>query len=194
MLRRMCVFCGSNLGRTEAFQAAAAHLGRYLAECRIGLVYGGAKVGLMGAVADAVLQAGGQAIGVIPRALAIKEVAHPGLTELHIVGSMHERKILMAELSDAFIALPGGYGTLDELFEVLTWTQLGMHHKPCGLLNTEGFFDPLIAYLNAAVGWGFLKPAHRGFLVESEHPEELVSQLATLEIPDMANWLRAEET
>jgi uncharacterized protein (TIGR00730 family) len=189
----MCVFCGSNLGRTEAFQAAAADLGRYLAECRVGLVYGGAKVGLMGAVADAALQAGGQVIGVIPQALAIKEVAHPGLTELHIVGSMHERKILMAELSDAFIALPGGYGTLDELFEVLTWTQLGLHCKPCGLLNIEGFFDPLIAYLDGAVGWGFLKPAHRGFLLESDHPAELVDQLANLEIPDMGKWLIREQ-
>ena len=140
-MKRLCVFAGSSAGTRREYQAAAVDLGRVLATRGIGLVYGGARVGLMGAVADAVLAGGGEVIGVIPRALVEKEVAHSGLTDLRIVTSMHERKALMADLSDAFIALPGGWGTLDEMFEILTWAQLGLHRKPCGLLNVQGYFD-----------------------------------------------------
>jgi hypothetical protein len=194
MLRRLCVFCGSNPGVNGVYSDAAEALGLYLARCGIGLVYGGASVGLMGALADAVLRGGGEVTGVIPRALAVREIAHKGIPDLRIVGSMHERKTLMAELADAFLAMPGGYGTLDELFEVLTWTQLGLHRKPCGLLNIEGFFDPLIAYLDGAVGQGFLKPAHRSFLVESDHPADLVDRLANLELPAAGAWIRPDES
>jgi uncharacterized protein (TIGR00730 family) len=194
MIQRLCVFCGSKPGVDEVYQEAASALGRYLAQCRIGLVYGGASVGLMGTLADAVLRGGGEVIGVIPRALAVKEIAHKGVADLRIVGSMHERKTLMAELAGAFLAMPGGYGTLDELFEVLTWTQLGLHRKPCGLLNVDGFFDPLIAYLDGAVGQGFLKPEHRNFLIHSDHPADLVDRLANMELPQASPWIRPDES
>ncbi len=194
MLRRLCVFCGSNPGANGVYSDAAEALGLYLARWGIGLVYGGASVGLMGTLADAVLRGGGEVIGVIPRALAVREIAHKGVPDLRIVSSMHERKTLMAELADAFLAMPGGYGTLDELFEVLTWTQLGLHRKPSGLLNIEGFFDPLIAYLDGAVGQGFLKPAHRNFLIVSDHPADLVDRLANLELPPAGAWIRPDES
>src|SRR5215469_5924737 len=145
-----CVFCGSNRGTNPRY-AAAAELGRCLASSGIGIVYGGGKVGLMGVLADAAIEQGGEVIGVIPRMLVDREIAHPGLTELRIVGSMHERKALMADLSDAFIAMPGGYGTLDEFCEILTWTQLGLQQKPIGMLNVDGYFDPLLALFDHAV-------------------------------------------
>lgn len=167
----ICVFCGSSSGNDPRYLAAARHLGSAIAERGWGLVYGGAHVGLMGAVADAALAAGGKVTGVLPHGLEQRELAHGGLTRLHIVGSMHERKAMMADLSDAFIALPGGYGTLDEFFEILTWAQLGLHAKPCAVLNVNGFFDALFQYLDGAVAAGFVKQAHRNrFLVETAVP------------------------
>lgn len=164
-LKRLCVFAGANAGSHEGYRTAAIVLGTELARRRVGLVYGGAGVGLMGAVADAVLRAGGEAVGVIPRALVEREAAHPQLSELHIVGSMHERKALMGELSDAFLALPGGLGTLEELLEVATWKQLGLHAKPIGLLNVCGYYDRLAGLLDHAVAEGFVKAEHRQMLL-----------------------------
>lgn len=155
-LRRVCVFCGSRMGAHEYFAEQARALGTALVQAGLGLVYGGARVGLMGALADATLAAGGEVIGVLPRALMRTELAHPGLHALHVVGSMHERKALMAELADGFVALPGGYGTLDELFEILTWAQLGIHHKPIVLLNWRGYYDPLLEFLEHTERQGFV--------------------------------------
>ena len=177
-MRRICVFCGSRSGGRPEFAAAARNLGALLAGHNLGLVYGGGKVGLMGVLADAVMAAGGEVIGVIPGSLADKEVAHGGISELRVVSTMHERKALMAELSDAFIALPGGFGTLDETFEILTWAQLGLHTKPCGMLNAGGYFDSLLVFLDSAVQEGFLQPAHRRLLVQAENPETLLRKLA----------------
>src|SRR6185295_5632911 len=160
-MRKLCVFCGSSAGRESGYTALAVQLAHELAQRNIGIVYGGGRVGLMGALADAALAAGGQVIGVMPQALIDREIAHRGLTELRIVGSMHERKALMAELADGFIALPGGMGTFEELCEVLTWAQLGIHKKPCGCLNTLGYYDPLLALLDHATAEQFLKPEHR---------------------------------
>ncbi len=159
--RNICVYCGSNNGNRPEYRALATQLGTTMAQANIGLVYGGACVGLMGAVADAALAAGGRAIGYIPRQLMEREVGHPGLTELHVVETMHERKFQMAAQSDAFLTLPGGYGTLDELCEILGWAQLGSHAKPTVLLNHGGYYDPLLAMLDRAVEEGFLKPEHR---------------------------------
>src|SRR5215210_5562364 len=161
---RLCVFCGSSSGRDPAYSVLAAQLGRALAQRRIGLVYGGGRVGLMGVLADAALAAGGEAIGVIPQDLMDREVGHGGLTELHVVSSMHERKALMAELSDGFAALPGGIGTLEELIEVYTWSQLGLHAKPMGLLDVRGYYRPLAALLDHAVHEAFLRAEHRAAL------------------------------
>ena len=160
-MKRICVFCGSAQGRRDAYTNAAREVGRTLAAQGVGLVYGGAAIGTMGVVADAALEAGGEVIGVIPESLQKKEVAHTGLTQLHVVDSMHSRKALMTELSDAFLTLPGGYGTLDELFESLTWSQLGIHASPVGLWNVEGYFTPLLTMLDSMVTEGFLKPANR---------------------------------
>jgi uncharacterized protein (TIGR00730 family) len=188
-MKRLCVFCGSSAGDAPAYAAAARALGTALARREIGLVYGGASVGLMGAVADAALDEGGDVIGVIPEALVKKEVAHGGLVDLRIVGSMHERKALMAELSDGFIALPGGLGTLEELFEVWTWAQLGYHAKPCALLNVAGFYDPLIAFLDGVVAHRFLKPAHRDMLLVAEDSDALLDRLASYRPPDVGKWI-----
>ena len=176
-MERICVFCGSNYGDAPDYQAAAAGLGRLLAERGFALVYGGSNVGLMGRLADAVLESGGHAIGVIPRSLVEREVAHRGLSDLRIVETMHERKALMAELADAFIAMPGGYGTFDELCEILTWAQLGIHSKPVGLLNILGYWDPFLGFLDHAVEAGFLKPAHRQLLESGETGPELLEVL-----------------
>ena len=173
-MQRICVFCGSNSGNSPDYRAAAAELGRQLAERRVALVYGGSNVGLMGTLADAVLQAGGYAIGVIPRSLVDREVAHLGLPDLRIVETMHERKALMADLADAFIAMPGGYGTFDELCEILTWAQLGMHAKPVGLLNVLNYWDPFLQFLDHAVDAGFLKPAHRRLIELSGESDQLL--------------------
>jgi uncharacterized protein (TIGR00730 family) len=188
MVRRICVFCGSSPGARECYAAAAASLARYLAANRIAIVYGGANRGLMGVLADAALDAGGDVIGVMPRSLVEKEVAHTRLGELRVVGSMHERKALMAELSDAFIAMPGGYGTFEEFCEVLTWTQLGLHRKPCGLLNVEGYYDHLLALFDHASGEEFLKPAHREMVVSDSDPERLVKRLLESDLPLVEKW------
>ncbi|HEY8428354.1 MAG TPA: TIGR00730 family Rossman fold protein [Sandaracinaceae bacterium] len=176
-MARLCVFCGSSPGRRPAYLEAARALGRTLAERGHGLVFGGASIGLMGAVADAALAAGGEVIGVIPRSLVDREIAHPGLTELHVVETMHERKALMTRLSDAFLALPGGHGTFDELFEALTWSQLGIHEKPIGLWDVEGYFAPLLSMLDAAVAEGFVRPFDRARLRAGRSLDELLPRL-----------------
>ena len=182
MLRRICVFCGSNAGARPAYRQAAQTVGRLLCRRGIELVYGGGHVGLMGIVADATLSEGGRVIGVIPQALADKEVAHVGLTELRIVKSMHERKFVMAELSDAFLALPGGYGTWEELFEVLTWSQLGIQRKACAILNVEGYYDPLLEMADKALSDGFLRDVHRDLLLADVDPERLLDRLSDYEV------------
>jgi hypothetical protein len=192
-LRAITVFCGSNHGHDPAFTAAAVELGTLLASRGIGLVYGGGNVGLMGEVADAALAAGGSVTGVIPRHLWDKEVGHQGLTELLIVDSMHERKLAMADRADAFIALPGGVGTFEELFEAVTWTQLGIHDKPVGLLDVAAFYRPLLAFLDQTVDAGFLRPGHRSMIVEGTDPAELVDALATWEPVATSKWLTPGE-
>ena len=174
---RICVFCGSNAGARPAYQQAAQTVGRLLCRRGIELVYGGGHVGLMGVLADACLSEGGRVIGVIPQALADKEVAHRGLTELRVVGSMHERKAVMAELSDAFLALPGGYGTWDELFEALTWSQLGIQNKACGVLNVNGYYDSMIAMVNRAVAEGFIRGPNRELLLSDTDLSRLHDRL-----------------
>lgn len=191
---RLCVFCGSNLGTRPEYQAAARALGTALGARGIGLVYGGARVGLMGAVADAALAAGGEVIGVIPQALRDKEVAHTGLTDLRVVGSMHERKALMADLSDGFVALPGGLGTYEELFEVWTWAQLGFHAKPVAVLDVAGFYAPLAAFLDAAVGEGFVRREHRGMLLVESEPVRLLERMVAYTPPVVEKWLVRGET
>ena len=186
-IRRIGVFCGSAEGNDPAFAAAAAVLGRLLAETRIGLVYGGARVGIMGIVADAAMSVGGEVIGVLPRGLEKREIAHGGLTRLHIVDSMHERKALMSELSDAFVALPGGVGTLEEFFEAWTWGLLGIHKKPCGLLNTQGFYEPLLDLMDHIVGHGFLRAQHREIVLVDNDPGRLLDALQTY-FPPQHKW------
>src|SRR5271169_5702452 len=176
-LKRICVFCGSSVGSRPAYAAAARELGRTLAERGLGIVFGGGKVGLMGVLADAALAAGGEAIGVIPEALVAREIGHSGLTKLHVVRSMHERKTLMADLADAFIALPGGYGTFEEFFEAVTWTQLGIHQKPCGLLNVDGYYDALLALLGRAVADGFIREANRALVLDAPDVPTLLQKL-----------------
>jgi uncharacterized protein (TIGR00730 family) len=189
LLQRVCVFCGSSPGSDPAFAVAAEGLGRALAAQGLGLVYGGASVGLMGRLADAALAAGGEVIGVIPKAMVDLEVAHHGLADLRIVDSMHARKALMAELSDAFIALPGGLGTLDELFEILTWAQLGLHHKPIGLLDVGDYFAPLLGFLDGAVAARFVAAAHRAMLLYEHHPAALLAACRRYEPPAPFKWL-----
>lgn len=176
---RVCVFLGSAMGASPNFASATARLGQGLVDRGLGLVYGGGSIGLMGVLADAALQAGGEVIGVIPQALAKKEILHEGLTDLRIVDSMHVRKAVMADLADSFLVLPGGLGTLDEWCEILTWRQLGIHDKPCGLLNTEGYFDPFLAQFEVSLAKGFVKAKHRSlFFVETE-PEALLDALVS---------------
>ncbi len=177
-LKNICVYCGSSSGRNPAYVESAERLADVLVERNIGLVYGGAQIGVMGAVANQMLAQGGRVIGVIPEGLLLKEVAHQGLTELHVTKSMHDRKALMAEHSDGFIALPGGIGTFEELFEVWTWSQLGFHHKPCGLLNVAGYYDQLIAFLNHASEEGFVKPPHRELLMVEQDPAKILDRMA----------------
>jgi len=176
-MQRLCVFCGSSTGRRPVYREAANRLGELLAARGVGLVFGGGHIGLMGVLADAVLRGGGEVIGVIPQALVDKELAHGGLTELRVVATMHQRKALIADLADGFVALPGGYGTADELFEVLTWAQLGLHAKPIGLLNVAGFFDPLLAWVDHCVAEGFIRSEHRALLQVSSDAEELLGML-----------------
>ena len=182
-MKRVCVFCGSRDGTRSQYVAAAGGMGEALARRGIGLVYGGGGIGLMGVLADAALSAGGDVIGVIPESLMAREVAHRGLGDLRVVASMHERKALMAELSDAFVALPGGFGTLEEFCEALTWAQLGIHRKPCGLLNVEGFFDPLLSFFDHAVRERFVSPDHRSLVVVEEDPGRLLDALSRWEPP-----------
>ena len=176
-MRRLCVFCGSSAGGPATYADAGRRLGEGMAARGLGLVYGGGHVGLMGVLADAVLRSGGEVIGVIPQALVDRELAHTGLTRLHVVDTMHQRKAVMADLSDGFVALPGAYGTADELFEILTWAQLGLHAKPIGLLNVAGFFGPLCGWLDHTVREGFLKPQHRQLLLEADEPDRLLDRL-----------------
>jgi uncharacterized protein (TIGR00730 family) len=193
-MKRVCVFCGSSVGNRSVYRDTAEAMGKALAKKGIALVYGGGHVGLMGVVADACLAAGGEVIGVIPQALADREIAHARLTELHVVDSMHTRKAMMADLSDAFIAMPGGVGTFEEFFEAVTWTQLGLHRKPCGLLNAGAFYTPLAAFIDQAVSEGFIKPVHRAFIVVDDNPERLLDTLGTVKLPDVPKWIRKDET
>ena len=188
-IKKLCVFCGSSLGRNPDYSAAATAFGTLLVQRGITLVYGGGGTGMMGVVADAVLAAGGQAIGVIPFALRTKELAHAGLTEMHVVATMHERKSLMADLSDGFVALPGGIGTLDEFCEIFTWLQLGIHHKPCGVLNVAGYFDGFLAFLDHALKEGFLRPEFRDPLLVSKDGSELLSRFQGWEPPETMRWV-----
>ena len=193
-MRSICVFCGSNVGKSEVYTEAARALARVVVGERMKLVYGGGNIGLMGVLAEAALAAGGHVIGVTPRSLLEKEVVHSGLTDLRVVSSMHERKALMAELSDAFIALPGGLGTLEEMFEVLTWAQLGYHRKPCGVLNVGGFYDGLTDFLDHAVAERFLKPEHRAMLLVESDPAALVARLKTHRPPEVDKWIDRRRT
>lgn len=188
-MRAVCVFCGSSPGFRPVYAEAAARTGRTLAEAGLAMVYGGSKVGLMGAAADAALAAGGEVFGVLPRALARKELEHEGLTRLDIVETMHQRKARMAELSDAFLALPGGAGTLEEVFEIWTWGQLAIHAKPAAFLNVEGYYDPLRRFLDHAVEEGFVREAHRDMLVFGEDPARLLEHLGSYVAPAQEKWL-----
>jgi len=194
MMKRICVFCGSSHGSRPEYPAAAEELARALGRRGLGLVFGGGGIGLMNVMADAGLALGIEIIGVIPEALVAKELAHRGLADLRIVGSMHDRKALMAELSDAFIALPGGFGTLEECCEVLTWAQLGLHRKPCGLLNVAGYFDPLLTFFDHALSERFLRPEHRAMVLVDSDPGQLLDRLATFQPPDLDKWIRPDET
>lgn len=193
-MRRVCVFCGSAVGSRADYADAARLLGRELAARGLTLVFGGGHIGLMGVIADAVLAAGGQAVGVIPQALVDRELAHRGVTDMRVVRTMHERKALMADLTDAFVALPGGFGTADEFFEILTWSQLGLHSKPAGLLNTGGYFDPLLSWLDHAVAEGFLHAEHRALLLEAREPHELLDRLAAWQPdPQQRRWIDRQD-
>jgi uncharacterized protein (TIGR00730 family) len=191
-MRRICVFCGSSPGSRPEYGAAAEEMGAELARRNIGLVYGGGNVGLMGIIADAALKAGGEAQGVIPEHLMAREVGHRVLTKLHVVRSMHERKALMADLSDAFVALPGGFGTLEEFCEVVTWTQLGLHAKPCGVLNVLGYYSPLLAMFDHAVEERFLKPENRALVIARESPADLLQALEEWSPVQVEKWLSRE--
>ncbi|AMK76874.1 MULTISPECIES: TIGR00730 family Rossman fold protein [Methylomonas] len=193
-INSICIYCGSSSGRLEAYGAAAQTLATALVSRNIRLIYGGAGIGIMGMIADQVLHLGGQAIGVIPKALAHKEVAHPNLTELHVTQSMHERKMLMAELADGFIALPGGIGTLEELFEIWTWAQLGFHQKPCGVLNVAGYYDALISFLDHVAAEQFVKPHHRAMLMVETDPNLLLDRYVNYQPPAVKHWVNKHET
>jgi len=188
-LERVCVYCGSSRGDDPAYVAAAEATGRALVDRDIDLIYGGGAVGLMGVIADAVLDAGGRVTGVIPGFLDAREIAHPGVTDLRIVESMHERKALMAELSDGFVGLPGGLGTFEELFEAMTWTQLGIHDKPVGLLDVDGYWAPVHALLDQAVAEGFLRDDVRGSLLAGQDPGALLDAFLTWQPPDRNKWI-----
>lgn len=193
-MKNICVYCGSSPGRLEAYADGARALARALVARDLGLVYGGASIGLMGLIADTVLQLGGRAVGVIPKALARKEVAHKHLTELHVTQSMHERKTLMAELSDGFIAMPGGIGTFEEIFEIWTWAQLGIHAKPVGLLNVDRYYDALTTFLDHATQEQFLKPQHRLVLIVEQAPDALLDRFASYQAPKTQKWLDTDES
>jgi uncharacterized protein (TIGR00730 family) len=193
-MQRVCVFCGSSPGADPRYREAARALGALIAKRGLGLVYGGASVGLMGAIADAVLEGGGHVIGVIPSALVSKEIAHQSLPDLRVVATMHERKALMADLSDAFIALPGGIGTLEETFETLTWAQLGLHRRPVGFLDTAGYYHLLLEFLDRGVAARFIKPEHRGLYIVEQDPAALLDQLAAHTPPVIEKWIERTAT
>lgn len=193
-MKRICVFAGSNSGARGEYVAAAKELGRALAKAELGLVYGGARVGLMGALADAALSGGAHVIGVMPEALVAKEVAHRALSELRVVKSMHERKAMMADLADGFVALPGGWGTVEEFFEILTWGQLGFHRKPCGLVNIHGYFDQLLSFVEHSVDEGFVRREQRAMILASESPDELLEAMAAYKAPVVEKWIERAET
>jgi len=193
-MKAVCVYCGSSFGVNPVHSEAAKAFGRALVAANLGLVYGGGKVGLMGVIADTVMAEGGRAIGVIPELLVNKEVGHTGLTELHVVPDMHHRKKMMADLSDAFVALPGGAGTLEELFEVYTWAQLGYHHKPVGVLNIDGFYDPLIALLRHTVSEGFMRQTYFDLLQIDSDPAALITKIAHYHAPATDKWADMRES
>lgn len=193
MMKAICVYCGSNAGERPDYVDGARALGRAIAGRGATLVYGGARVGLMGAVAEAALAAGGRVVGIIPEALVAKEIAHPALSELHVVASMHARKTMMADLSDGFVALPGGVGTLEEIFEMWTWAQLGHHVKPCALLDVAGYWRKLVAFLDHQVEEGFVRPAHREMLAVDHDPERLLARMDRYEAPVVQKWIAAGE-
>jgi len=188
ILKSLCVFCGSSFGTSLAYRQAAERLGEEIARRRIRLVYGGGRVGLMGVVADGALSAGGEVLGIIPQALRDKEIGHHGLTELRITGSMHECKAAMEDASDGFIALPGGFGTLDELCEIVTWSQLGIHHKPIGLLDVNGFFSQLRTFLDFVMVEGFIRAEHRTLLLEDDDPATLLDRMAAWAPSTISKW------
>ena len=192
-MQRVCVFCGSSTGNKPEYAVGARELGLVLAKQNIDLVYGGGHVGLMGVVADAAMSAGAKAVGIIPRCLSDKEVAHQGLTELRVVGTMHERKAQMSELADGFIAMPGGFGTLEELFEVVTWAQLGIHKKPFGLFNIGGYFDKLIEFMDFQVSEGFVKQSHRDMIIVSDEAEQLVELLSGYKPVAQEKWMSTRQ-
>ncbi len=193
-MKRICVFCGSSPGARPEYLEAARETGMAIVERGLGLVYGGANVGLMAEIADTVISAGGEAIGVIPEALMAKELAHPGLSRLHVVRSMHERKTMMSELADAFIALPGGYGTFEEFCEIITWAQLGIHQKPCGLLNVCGYFDGLLAFFDHAVQEQFLRPHNRAIVLDTSDPVMLLSMFESYQPVQVPKWISRAES
>ena len=192
-IKRVCVFCGSSSGVRPEYAQAAAELGREIANAGMGLVYGGAQVGLMGVVADAVMAAGGHVSGVIPRALVQRELAHTGLNKLHVVGSMHERKAMMADLADAFILLPGGFGSWEEFCEIITWSQLGLHQKPCGVLNVAGYYDALMQLCSHAVQEGFVRAAHGELVIVESSVAPLLARLATAPVLTEVKWVKKAE-
>jgi uncharacterized protein (TIGR00730 family) len=193
-MKRICVFCGSNTGSKSIYAETAHNLGKLLAQNKIGLVYGGGRVGLMGILADSALAASGEVIGVIPKGLFAREVAHEGLTELRFVESMHQRKAMMEELADGFIALPGGFGTCEEFCEMITWAQLGIHNKPCGVLNIERFYDSYLSFLDTAVTEGFLRMEHRKLILEDEHPFELLKKMQHYRPPVLPKWIDLDQS
>ena len=193
-MKRICVFCGSNPGINPIYLETAEKLGLFLAAKNIELVYGGGRVGLMGKIADTVMANGGKVIGIIPKSLADKEVAHEGLTELHIVDSMHTRKALMEDLSDGFIALPGGFGTFEELCEIITWAQLGFHSKPCGFLNIQGYYDTLVELFDKATQEKFVREKHRKLVLIESEIEEMFELMVNYKPPTLEKWIKKEET
>ncbi len=192
-IKRLCVCCGSNLGLRDVYREQAQQLGMELARRGMSLVYGGGRVGLMGVMADAALAGGAHVIGVIPDHLVVKEVQHRGLSELRVVGTMHERKALMADLADGFVAMPGGFGTYDEFCEVMTWAQLGLHTKPCGILNVAGYYTPLLGMFDRATEEGFIRRDHRDMLIVEEEPARLLDRLAEYRAPVREKWLTRED-
>lgn len=194
MIKKLCIYCGSSTGKNSSYIDGTRRLARILVDNKIDVVYGGASIGVMGALADAVLEYGGAVTGIIPEDLMSKEVAHSRITELKVVASMHERKAVMAEISDGFIALPGGIGTFEELFEILTWAQLGLHRKPVGLLNINGYFDSLIRFLDHAVDEQFLQSHHRSMLIVESEPDRILERFSTYRSPVMKKWIDREST